>query len=118
MSTRRAVFDQPIGWLDLQKWFKKAEDPLRPWNVSAISRILMLPQSIVRALLKGPKDSPGMSRAAFSEERLKTFEQLFGKYGYQSKAMAGSAKVGHCRPVQMESLVRPIPIEFTWQFKA
>ena len=94
MSPKPAILEQPAGWLHLQTWFHDHEDPLRPWNISAISRQLQLPQAVVRALLRGPKDSPGMTRTAFTGERLKQFEQLFSAYGYQPVASTPMTAAG------------------------
>jgi hypothetical protein len=79
----RAVLEHPEAWKHLQQWFEKSEDPLRPWNVSAISRHVGMPQPVVRALLEGPKGTKGMSRTAFTAARLRTFQRLFRKYGYR-----------------------------------
>jgi|GEM_PF-4281147 len=108
-TNTRAVIEQPEGWLDLQNWFEANEDPLRPWNVSAISRKIRLPQSVVRALLRGPKDSPGMSRAAFTIKRLRIFHRLFKAYGYRplSKPVPNAGPT--CRAIGVEhTIVRPV----------
>ncbi len=78
-----AIYEQPEGWEHLQQWFDRTDDPLRPWNVSAISRHVQLPQAVVRALLKGPKGSDGMSRTAFTVARLRMFQRMFRRYHYR-----------------------------------
>lgn len=42
-----------------------------------------MPQPTIRALLQGPKDSPGMIRTAFTAARLRKLQKLFKSYGYQ-----------------------------------
>lgn len=74
----RAIIEDEDEWTHLQKWFKEVEDPLRPWNVSAIARKLKLAQPMVRALLTKPKDADGVIRTAFTRRRLRLFQKLFG----------------------------------------
>ena len=88
-----SIIEEPEEWQHLQDWFRDYEDPIRPWNVSAISRHLRLPQSVVRALLRGPKDSPGMSRTAFTLKRLRLFQKLFAAYGYRPLAAKSMAPI-------------------------
>lgn len=79
----RAIQELPDQWDHLQRWFKRTNEPARPWNVSAISRQLNLNQSVVRALLTAPKGTPGTSRVAFSRVRLRRLQQYFAPHGYQ-----------------------------------
>ena len=111
----RPIIEQPEGWEHLQTWFQDFEDPLRPWNVSAIGRKLKLPQSVVRSLLKGPKDSEGMTRTAFTRQRLRQFVKLFAPYGYRpASAKKQSPPVAPlCRPVTIATHLQPIVVRFS-----
>jgi hypothetical protein len=111
VSTSRAVIEEADAWGDLQMWLEDNEDPLRPWNISAISRQVKMAQSTVRALLKGPKDSPGMARTAFTARRLRAFQRLFRKHGYRpltaTPLSLSNSKVPYCRLIGMEQVIRP-----------
>lgn len=85
MPTHRTIYEQPEAWQHLQQWFEQNNDPLRPWNVSAISRHVGLPQAVVRSLLTASKGAEGMSRTAFTKERLRLFQRLFRNYGYRTR---------------------------------
>ncbi|MCB2380475.1 hypothetical protein LGH70_22975 [Hymenobacter sp. BT635] len=100
MPTHRTIYEQPDGWQHLQHWFERNNDSLRPWNVSAISRHVRLPQAVVRSLLTAPKGAEGMSRTGFTQERLRLFQRLFRRYGYRVQIPEQSPGVtGPCRPV-------------------
>ncbi|TGE22741.1 hypothetical protein E5K02_23725 [Hymenobacter metallicola] len=102
MPTHRTIYEQPDSWQHLQQWFKRNNDPLRPWNVSSLSRHVRLPQAVVRSLLTAPKGAEGMSRTAFTQERLRLFQRLFRRYGYRvqvSEQPPGPS--GPCRHVPL-----------------
>ncbi|MCB2411133.1 hypothetical protein [Hymenobacter lucidus] len=81
-AKKRVIKELPEQWDHLQAWFKQANDPARPWNVSGIARQLSINQSVVRALLTAPKGTQGYSRTAFSKARLRLLQRYFRSYGY------------------------------------
>ena len=78
----RGVQEMPEQWYHLQQWFKRNNDPTRPWNVSSIARQLKVNQSVMRAWLTAPKGAAGVSRTAFTRERLRQLQRYFERYGY------------------------------------
>lgn len=109
----RKVYEQPEGWVHLQNWFERTDDPLRPWNVSAISRHVRLPQAVVRALLKGPKGTEGMSRTAFTVQRLRMFQRMFRRYKYRVTIAESVSPEGSCRPQMAAHGLTPEPYAYT-----
>lgn len=102
----------------MQKWFERTDDPLRPWNVSAISRHAELPQAVVRALLTGPKGSQGMIRTAFSTARLRIFQKIFRRYGYRVSIPEEVTEGGPCRRQKAPQGLLPAPYAYTGLAKA
>lgn len=111
-----AIYEQPEGWEHLQQWFDRTDDPLRPWNVSAISRHVQLPQAVVRALLKGPKGSDGMSRTAFTVTRLRLFQRMFRRYGYRV-TIEEKIDSENCRAQLMPTGLLPAPYAYSGSLK-
>ena len=113
MSTPRTILEQPEAWAHLQAWFDRNDDPLRPWNVSAISRKVKMPQAVVRSLLTAQKGAAGMSRTAFTVERLRIFQKLFRKYDYRPNVPEEvDESAGTCRPFLAPQSVTMQPIAY------
>ncbi|RPD44352.1 hypothetical protein DNI29_21845 [Hymenobacter sediminis] len=91
MPTTRTIYEQPEDWQHLQRWFDRHNDPLRPWNVSAISRHVGMAQAVVRSLLTAPKGADGLTRVGFTTERLRVFQDLFKRYGYRPPSASKEA---------------------------
>lgn len=102
------VYEQPEDWLHLQHWYNLVNDPIRPWNVSAISRHFGMSHPLIRSLLTAPKDSDGFMRASFTSKRLAMFQEFFRPYGYvplpseESSLAASSRRVSP--PVAREGI--------------
>ena len=114
MPSARTIYEQPEAWEHLQQWFERNDDPLRPWNVSAISRQVHMPQAVVRSLLTAPKgSSPGLSRVAFTVARLRVFQCLFRRYGYRTQLPEQlNPTMGHCRAVPILTGVQLHPYAY------
>ncbi|MBG8556325.1 hypothetical protein [Hymenobacter guriensis] len=113
MPNARTILDEPQGWQHLQSWFERNDDPKRPWNISAIGRHVRLPQAVVRALLKGPKGAFGMSRTAFTVQRLRLFQRMFRNYGYRVSVAEELSPDGNCRGYVAASGIQLAPYAFT-----
>ncbi|MBW3127704.1 hypothetical protein [Hymenobacter profundi] len=114
MPTARTIYEQPEAWEHLQAWFERTNDPLQPWNVSAISRQVRMPQAVVRSLLTAPKgSSPGLSRVAFTVARLRVFQRLFRRYGYRTQISERlHPTTGACRAVPVLAGVQLQPYAY------
>lgn len=114
MPTARTIYEQPEAWEHLQAWFARTNDPLQPWNVSAISRQVQMPQAVVRSLLTAPKgSSPGLSRVAFTVARLRVFQRLFRRYGYRTRLPEQvPSPTGPCRMVPVLTGVQLHPYAY------
>lgn len=69
-------------WITLRNWFGQQDDPLRSWNLAALSRTLHLPQSVVKRLLLEPTSDPAQQPMIFTQERLLRVQRLLLPYGF------------------------------------